>query len=368
MKNKISISCHQFGVIAGLMLLTLKLTSLPSLMYESSEIGGVFSICIMCLFNIAILGLLVWIKLKYNNRSIFDILSAFWGKFITRLLYFILFVFFVFKLLALIDDGFGFIRDVADEEFTYINFVICFFPVICALAYSGIRNLARTCEFFFPFVLIGLVVAIIFSFAPINFFGIGSLSRLSFSSVANVLSKLSFWNGDLFAIIIFMDKIDIKKGKLRNVFSPTIIVSAILTVCYIMYFSLYQETSVLHSNMIFDIVEYSIGTSNGWHMDIFAIIVYMVCLFLQGGIYVYCTDKVIEQIFNFQNKYIIFTALVVLLISAQFLFMNDYLKYVIFAQTYLSVFSAILLGVITIILFFVAIFKRRKNARNYQEG
>ena len=175
MRSKDSISCHQTGVIAGLMLLVLKLTSLPSLMYGCSEIGGVFSIALICLFNIAVLGIIVWLKKKFDNKSIYSIISMFLGTFLTKIIYIILAIFFILKLLSIVDDGFGFVRDIADEEFSYFNFIICFFPVIFALAYSGIRNLARTCEFFYPFILIGLFVAIIFAFAPINFFGIGSI-------------------------------------------------------------------------------------------------------------------------------------------------------------------------------------------------
>ena len=192
MENKTNtISCHQTGVIASLMLLVLKLTSLPSLMYECSEIGGVVTIITICLLNILFVWLLVWLKKKFKNMSFYDIFSAFLGKIITKFLYFALFVFFILKLLSLVDDGFGFVRDIVDEEFTYLNFIICFFPVICAIAYSGIRNMARTCEFFFPFILIAMFVSVIFSFAPINIWGIGSISRLNVGCVLRLLNKLS---------------------------------------------------------------------------------------------------------------------------------------------------------------------------------
>lgn len=361
--NKNTISCHQLGVISAIMMLVLKLTNLPSIMYSCSEIGGVISIVLMCLFNILILLLIIWFKKKYNNLSVYDILSKLLTKVGAKLIYFILFAFFIFKILALVDDGFGFVRDVVDEEFTYLNFIICFFPVAIALAYSGIRNLSRTTEFFYPFVLIGMFIAIIFSFAPLNFFGLGSFSRLNLDCVARVVSRLSFWNGDLFAILIFMDKIDLKKGKIINIFSPVILVTIFLIISYTMYFSLYQQTSTLHVNMIFDIVEYSIGTSSGWHMDIFAILVYIICLFLQGAIYIYSGISAAQKIFNFNNKKIIISGIVLLVIIVQFLYLNDYLKYVIFAQTYLSFFASALIITIPLMMILICL-KRGKNAGN----
>ena len=363
MKSRDSISCHQTGVIAGIMLLVLKLTSLPSLMYDASEIGGIVTIVLICLFNILVLALIVWLKKKYENKNLYDIFCGFLGRPLTKIIYFILFVFFFFKLLSLVDDGFGFVRDIADEEFKYFSFIICFFPVICALAFSGIRNLARTCEFFYPFILIGLFVAIVFSFAPINFGGIGSIARLNIASVGNVISRLSFWNGDLFAMIIFIDKIELKKGKVRQLFSPIIIVSVFLVLSYAMYYSLYQQTSILHTNMIFDIIEYSVGTSSGWHMDIFAIIIYMVCLYLQGAIYLYSSGVALGKAFNFYNFKVIYSGVVIAIIIVQFLYMNDYLKYVVFAQKYLSIATMVLLIAIPVLLV-ISLLKGRGNARN----
>lgn len=368
MNKSNTISCHQVGIIAGAMLLVLKLTSLPSLLYTGSEMGGVISIALICLFNIAFLALIVFVKKKHKNCNLYSIFCNIFGKIVTKLVYFVLFVFFMFKLLALVDDGFGFVRDVADEEFTFFNYIICFFPVIVALAYSGIRNLSRTAEFFFPFVLIGLFISIIFSFAPLNFFGLGAVSRINFGDTFSKLYELSFWNGDLFAILIFMDRIDLSKGKIRHIFSPIILVSIFLIAGYSMYYSLYQQTSILHSNMIFDIVEYTIGTSSGWHMDIFAIIVFVVCLYLQGGIYLYCCVKTIERVFAFNNQYIIYAGIIFTLILVQFLYLNDYLKYVIFAKTYLSVFGAILLILIPLLMIATIVFKRREYGRYYAKN
>ncbi len=360
--NKTSISCHQTGVLAGLLLLVLKITSLPSLMHSCSEVGGVVSITVYCVVNIAFLALIIKLKKTHNNKSMYEIFCGMFGKIFAKIIYFMLFTFFIFKLLALVDDGFGFVRDIADDEFEYINFVVCFFPVICALAYSGIRNMSRTCEFFFPFVLIGLFVSIVFSYAPINFWGLGSISRFNFSCLFRMFGEMSFWNGDLFVLLIFMDYIDLSKGKQKQIFMPVIYLSIFLILSYVMYFSLYQETAILHSNMIFDIIEYSVGTSSGWHMDIVAILVYTICLFLQGAIYIYACLKCFEKVFNFHNKTFILFSIVLVVIAVQFLYLNDYLKYIGFANSHIQMFSTILVIGIPISVF-LAIKKGIKNER-----
>ena len=98
-----TISCHQAGVIAGVMTLVLKLTNLPSLLYTGSEIGGVLSIILICSYYIIFLSLIVWLKKKYNDLSLFEIMSKFLTKFGARIIYLILFIFFIFKILALLE-------------------------------------------------------------------------------------------------------------------------------------------------------------------------------------------------------------------------------------------------------------------------
>ena len=91
-----TISCHQLGIIAALLLVVLKFTSLPSLMYDNGEIGGIILITIIILFNIAVLGLIIWLKKKYKNKNLYDIFCKFLSVPITKILYFVLFVFFIF--------------------------------------------------------------------------------------------------------------------------------------------------------------------------------------------------------------------------------------------------------------------------------
>ena len=172
-----NISAHQTGVMASILLFTLKLTNLPSFLFESSGTGAIIDISIICLVNILFIGIIVWIKYKHKNKSFYDILSKTIGTFLTKVIYLILLTFFIFKILSIVSNGYVFIKDVADEEFTMAKFMICFLPVVCALAYTGIKNIGRTCEFFYPFILMGLLISILFSFVPISFWGVGNIFR-----------------------------------------------------------------------------------------------------------------------------------------------------------------------------------------------
>ena len=362
--NNDTINCHQFGIIASLLLLTLKLTSLPALLYECNNVGGVVSIFVIIVINALVILLIFWLKTKYKNQSIYDIFSKHIGVVLTKLLYFILFVFFIFKLLSLMSDGYGFVRDVADEEFTLFKFLICFIPVCCALAQSGVRNIGRTAEFFFPFIVAGLLIAVMFSFVPVKLWGLGTLAEGTFSGLVKSLAELSFWNGDILAILIFMDKIQLDRRQIKRFIYPYVTISILLFSMYLVYYSLYQQTSIFHNNLIYDIVQYAIGTSSGWHMDIFSILVFTICLIIQGGIFVYSARDCVEKIFNFENKTVTTISVILVLILAEFLFLDDYLEYIVYARVWLSWFGVVVILIFPTLLCVLTIIRSKKNVQH----
>lgn len=359
--NKDKISSHQTGVIAGLLLFTLKMTSLPSLLYKYNGTGAIFSIIFVVCLNILFLLLVVWVKKIYPEQSLYDIFKQKLGVFLTKMLYFVFFLFFFFKLLLIMGDNFAFLKNVADEETDLLTLFICFLPVICTLAYSGLKNIGRTCEFFLPFLVICLVTAIAFSIVPITSFSFGPLTKDGFLGFFNSIFRLSFWTGDLFALLIFLDKIDIKKGKLKQMFVPFVFMSVILISMFVLYFILYQETSIFHVNLINDIVQYAVGTSKGWHMDFFAIVVFMVNVYLQGAILMYCANDCIKKVLNFDYGIVTLPALVIVLVAVDFLYLNDYLKYVAFAENILCYFSSVIILLVPLLLLIMILVKRRKG-------
>lgn len=359
--NKETISAHQTGVLAGILLFTLKMTSLPSILYKYNGTGALISVIVVITLNVLFLWLVVWVKQKYSNISMYDLLKAKLGTFITKILYILFFSFFFLKLLLMIGDSYSFLKDVADEEISLITVLICFLPIIATLAYSGIRNIGRTSEFFLPFIILSLVTAVAFSIVPITSFDFGSLTKDGFGGFFNSIFRTSFWTGDLFAILIFLDKIDIKKGKLKNMFFPLITMAVVFVGLYVLYFILYQEISIFHVNIIYDVVQYAIGTSKGWHMDFFAIVVFMINIYLQGAILLYCANECLKKTIKFDCNGVTLSAIIIALVATDFLYLTDYLSYIAFAENVLCYFSAITILFVPLVLIIIVLTKKGKS-------
>lgn len=359
--NNDTISAHQTGVIAGLLLFTLKMSSLPSLLYKYNRSGAIFTLLIVVALNALFLWLIVWLKKKYPKYDLYNLFKKKLGVVLTKTMYLVFFALFFLKILLMISDGFTFIRDVADSEYTIFNLFICFMPIIGALAFSGIRNLGRTCEFFLPFVVVSLAFAIIFSYIPVSSWSFGSLGNASFQGFLNSFFRLSFWTGDLFAILIFLDKVDLKKGKISHIFVPFTIMAILLIIIYFLYYTLYQETSIFHVNVLNDVVQYAIGTSQGWHMDIFAIVVFFINMYLQGAILLFCANECIKKVLNYKINAVSLSTIVFALVASEFLFLTDYKKYIYFAENILCYFSAILIALVPLVLIIFALTQKENS-------
>ncbi|MBE7082514.1 MAG: hypothetical protein E7378_02395 [Clostridiales bacterium] len=365
MKNN-TISCHQLGVIAGLVLFTLKMTALPSLLYEQAGNGSMIVVATVLLVKCAFIGLVIGLKIKFKNMGLYDIIKKFLGSIIAKVLYFIFFLFFMFKLLSMVSDGYTFLKDTADEEYTLIMFFICFLPVVTALVYSGIRNIGRTAEFFFPFIVAFVVIIVVFSLIPLWQLDTNIFASIGLGRFANTVFKVSFWMGDLFTLLILLDKIDFAKKDIKKIISPFAVMAVLLFLIYLIYFILYKETSIFHSNVICDIVRYAISATVGWHMDIFGMLAYMFCAFLQGAIIMYCANDSIKKVLNFKQDTITLAFINIVIVVLEFFFLNDYLKYIYFAQNILCYFSAVTVAFVPILLLGLLIFgkKGEKNAKN----
>ena len=92
---KDTISAHQTGAIAGIILFALKMTALPSLIYKYNGTGSIIAFVFVIILNTLFLWLVVWTKLKYPMVSLYDIFKSKLGIFVTKLLY-LIFLFFSF--------------------------------------------------------------------------------------------------------------------------------------------------------------------------------------------------------------------------------------------------------------------------------
>lgn len=294
------ITGRQAGCFCAISMLALKLVTLPSILYELSESSGLLVAFGLFLFDFLALYLILKLKEKFPNKSLYDLLSMCFGKIIAKIVYIIIYIFLLLKFLMIVNEAVSYTQAIVDEDFTNIMFLMCFLPVASAIAHSGLKSTARTCEFGFVFIVIGLIVCLFLSETTTAFMKIGSIFE---SSLQNILSSsffTSIWFVDFLFLLIILDKVKIEKNLTKRIFNVVIFIFVILGVLYFIYFRLFRTTAFLHKNAIADVTQYNRIIGNVGNIDIISILVYLFVIFFQGSIYMSCLricfEKIIGQI------------------------------------------------------------------------
>lgn len=265
------------------------------------------------------------------------------------------------------NESVTYMKDVVDEEFKVVIFLFTFMSVITALVYTGLKSTARTCEFGFVFVLIGLIVCLFLSEIDLNFGEIGPLFKETPLKIFQTAFDVSFWFSDFLFVVIIADKIKPQKKMKQTIFTFVFFIGLILMILYIIYFRLFRVTGYLHKTAIADITQYNKNIGNAGNIDIIAILVYLFIIFFQGSLYLTCLKVIYEKIIGYENRVHSLIVLNLLIISCQYFLLFNLQRIVNLSLLYLKYFSVLVWVVIPIYYICLLIFdKEKKDDKSYK--
>lgn len=145
---KKTISIRQLVITCFIAGLSLKTTIFPSMIFKDVGTDSLFIIIIYCIIDL--LSFLLIYKLLKNNQDIsfYTFLCNNVGKVVAKIILFLIFVFYFFKMQFLVQGGFIFSRDVVFKEASLILFIFILLVLTGSLYLFKIRSFARTVEFF----------------------------------------------------------------------------------------------------------------------------------------------------------------------------------------------------------------------------
>ena len=355
------ISVRQTGCFCAISLLALKLITLPSILVQMSTSSAVLVASIMFALDLVMLFIYLKIKEKYPKLSLYELIKKYLGTVFAKFIYIIIFGLFIFKLIMLNNEAISYMRDIVDEDFKLSIYLMTFLPVVIAMVNSGLRSSARTVEFGFVFIFIGLIFCLFLSEITFTYGDMGPIFKENISNILSTCSSVGFWFSDFLFVVILSDKIKYQKNMKKIIFSYVIITLLILMALYIVYIRLFNVTSFLHRSAIADITQYNRNIGNSGNIDIIAILVYMFIIFFQGSIYFLSAKIIFEKIVGYNNKIhaIIFITTCILILQL-FVFYN--LELVIdFVIDYLKYFGIVAWILIPLYCVFLLIFDKEKN-------
>lgn len=356
------INDRQIAIICFITLLGMKILSLPSLLYSDYSFGAVFVLLFYLLLDALIIFIILKIK-KYNeNMVFFDILNKYFPKFLSYLIIFILIIFCFLKLTYIFFEYHNFLSHSLALELDKFTFIFATFPVINAIVYRGIKAFARTTEFFYIFLLIGMLLILLLGIFSQELFTMVPLEDIS--EFFNSVGKRSMWFGDGIIVLILVDNFYLKKTTTKKVMLDVLLLAFTTMLFYISHYVIYQTTSYMHPYAISDVIQFSTKFGNVGKLDIIAILVAIFMFIFEMSIYSICCEKFLYKVSK--NKYLSFAFLntiLIILIYAIFHnttnIMNVFTNYACYLSWFVSYLFPLLLFILTLI-------KHNKKEKKYE--
>ena len=352
-----SVNIWQTGIFIFIIIFANKVLLLPSLLYRDANVEGIFCYLILFLLEIGLIFLFIVLKSKFPNVSFASLVKEKFGIVTLKIIYFLLIIFFFCKLILIYNVTYIFFKDLIYKENDTIIFLVCFLPIINYLAFVGLRVLGRTCQLFFPLILIIALFCVI-----ISFIGISSTPLFYQSNVSEVLiSSLKHISsfGDVIFLYLFMDKIDYKKGDGKKlVFFALSAMILIILMAIAFYFS-YTYTSFMHQYAIFEVMGNIKDYGGLGRIDVIAVILIIFLTYFQMGIYLKCfTESFNVLLPKLHKQYALITFDILFVIIVE-LIIRNLERTILYGESilpYLSIISFVIIPLCSIIFLII---KRR---------
>lgn len=358
--NDRTITAWQAGIMVFILMFANKVLALPSLLYDKAKLEAFIIPVVVFALEFGLIFIFYKLKTKYPNQSFADICKKHFGKIVTYIVYILFLSFFLCKSVLLYNFTFIFFKNLIYKEGNNFVYLVCFIPVINHLAIMGLRVMGRTSQLFFP-VIVGITLFCII----VGFFGVTN-SPLMFESNINDIFHAGLQHissfGDSIFLFLIMDKLVVKKGQWKVIFSLSAFAMALVTTVTVVFVFSYTYTSFMHPFALFEIMSYVKEYGGMGRIDIIAMVLIILFTYFHLAIYLKAFMLSFDTIFPTINRiYSVLTFDLVFIIFIEFLVLNLE-KAVAYSEQvlpYFSIFAFFIVPVLSIVLIFIK--KRHKK-------
>lgn len=356
-----TISARQTGIIIFLTILANKILLLPSIMYQETKADSIFGILGIFFVELLILSIFLYVKLKFPNENLQEILQKKIGHFCAKLIIFIFLIFFLFKTMLTYSVIYVYLKDlVYQDEFGFLA-IVCFLPVVNHGVICGLRSISRTFELFFYLVIAGILFC----------FGIAFFTEISMPvfftanplTIFNTSFKYLFSFGDYLALFVFIEKINLKKNDVKKFLRFVILGILIVSSIFVIFYAKYQITAFMHNNALADLLVFSVQFNAIGRLDIVAMLTIMTLGLFQLEIFQYAFCESFSMVFTKLNNKFAIAVFDILFFVIYFILIGKYELMINFTTSYLCYFSLLSNFLLPFIIFAVS-FSKNKRIKN----
>ena len=214
--NKL-LTSRQVSIILFISVVSLKLLVFPALITRETGRDAYISILLYLIIEFVFVLLVLLFMRKYPNLTLRDAIANSMGGVVSRIVYFVLFLYFLFKTLFLIKETHNYFLEVIFDSLPWIYFTIPLTAFICYVMSKSVKSMARTIELMFWFIVVCIGITAI---APSHRIDILSILPVLENGIVPVFRGMffsSFSFGDFLVIMMLMGRVNLEKGAFRKI-------------------------------------------------------------------------------------------------------------------------------------------------------
>ena len=355
-----SVNVYQTAIMLFIIIFANKILLLPSLLYRTASAESVFCYLIAFALEILLLTLFIFLKRKYST-SFSSLIKAKLGKISMVVFYVLLMIFFFCKCVLIYNVTYIFFKDLIYKNSGSFLFIICFLPITNYLAFSSFRVLGRTCQIFFPIILVVLIFCTVTSLVGVNDIPLFFTTSAGDVFLATIKHISSF--GDFVFLFVFMDKIEFKAGDGKKLyFFALIAILFVLTLAVAFYFS-YTYTSFMHPYAIFETMGKVKDYGGLGRIDSVAVVLVIILTYLQMAIYLKSFVCCFCEVFPKLNSTYALISFDLTFLAVVYLLIRNLEKTVLYAESVLPYFSLISFFLVPLCAIIFLVTKDKKEGK-----
>ena len=360
---KKEISSRQFGCLLFVSMVALKLTFLPTFMYKFAKIDAIFLFLTLILIDLVSFAFVFRAFVKNPDTSFSEFLEKRIGKVFSKIIYLLIFIFFLIKIIFLSSAGFYFIREAIFQETTLLRYILISFSILNCLYLFKLNAYSRTVEYFIPVIIFGLFVCVILGMFTTKKYDLFPLFTTSPTDFFNGVYSCIFCFGDYIFMLPLMGKVKIDKKFYKKTFLFMGFAIVLLFSLVVSFYSFFKYTCFAHNHAITDIIEFVPLSDIIENLDFIPTSIMLFLFIFQSALFMFCLMTVTKNLFkfktNYDNRWLLIPVNVLLLCLIFFVF-NSTSEILFYASNYFSLICAVVICVVSITVFVLSFIKTKK--------
>lgn len=298
------LTSRQTAMLLFMSIISLKFLVFPALISKYSQKDSYIVVFLFLMIEIMVMFFILMFIKKYPNLTFKEVLTNTFGEVFSKIIYIVLFIYFLFKTLLLTKETHNYFLEAIFDELSWWFFILPLTIFITYVMTKNIKILARTIEILFWFLVVSVGISFVAPLYNIDLLNIFPVFENGVYPIFNAMFYSVFSFGDYLLLILFMGKIKFEKSTVKKIMSYMIFCLIFITIFYIVFVALFNNSGINHILAISDISVRSGYPYSQEKLDWLAILIWTIALLFQIGFYALVTKNCFDEIIKIKNKMI----------------------------------------------------------------